>query len=238
VKTTRVVIIGGGPGGTACASTLQRLAGELDHAVHVTLLEGKQFSGEQHYNQCVGVLSPPLPALLEERLCVPFPYHLARNQIKGYVLHTLREEIALETDEGSASLSSRRVHFDAYMLEQVRARGVSVLPPHRLPYRAIRAERLQADFDCRAGIQTQGLDPPPRVVEAGCLQRAWSALAARVKTLKEAFGQLISSTVAEVASLWASLRRSSDSVPKMLCFLSEHHRISLLGNYLCLQAPP
>lgn len=128
MKTTRVVIIGGGPGGTACASTLQRLAGELDHAVHVTLLEGKQFSGEQHYNQCVGVLSPPLPALLEERLCVPFPYHLARNQIKGYVLHTLREEIALETDEGSASLSSRRVHFDAYMLEQVRARGVSVLP--------------------------------------------------------------------------------------------------------------
>lgn len=115
---------------------------------------------------------------------------------------------------------------------------ISVLPPHRLPYRAIRAERLQAHFDCRAGIQTQGLDPPPRVVEAGCLQRAWSALAARVKTLKEAFGQLISSTVAEVASLWASLRRSSDSVPKMLCFLSEHHRISLLGNYLCLRPPP
>lgn len=113
----------------------------------------------------------------------------------------------------------------------------SVLPSHRLPYRAIRAERLQADFDCRAGIQTQGLDPPPRVVEAGCLQRAWSSLSARVKTLKEAFGQLISSTVAEVASLWASLRRAQDSVPKMLCFLSEHHRISLLGNYLCLQPP-
>jgi len=114
---------------------------------------------------------------------------------------------------------------------------ISVLPPHRLPYRAIRAERLQADFDCRAGIQTQGLDPPPRVVEAGCLQRAWSSLSARVKTLKEAFGQLISSAVAEVASLWASLRRAQDSVPKMLCFLSEHHRISLLGNYLCLQPP-
>ena len=60
----------------------------------------------------------------------------------------------------------------------------SVLPPHRLPYRPIRAERLQGDFDRRAGIQTQGLDPPPRVVEAGCLQRAWSALTARVNTLK------------------------------------------------------
>ena len=113
----------------------------------------------------------------------------------------------------------------------------SVLPPHRLPYRAVRAERLQAHFDQRAGIQTQGLDPPPRVVEAGCLQRAWSALTARVTTLKEAFGQLVDSKVSEVASLWASLRQSFDSVPKMLCFLSEHHHISLLGNYRCLRPP-
>jgi hypothetical protein len=113
----------------------------------------------------------------------------------------------------------------------------SVLPPHRLPYRPVRAERLQADFDRRAGIQTNGLDPPPRVVEAGCLQRAWSALAARVTTLKGAFGQLVESTVSGVAPFWASLRRSLDSVPKMLCFLSEHHCISLLGNYRCLRPP-
>lgn len=113
----------------------------------------------------------------------------------------------------------------------------SELPPHRLPYRPIRAERLQAAFDQRAGIQTQGLDPPPRILEAGCLQRAWSALTARVTTLQEAFGQLIDSKVSEVASFWASLRRVWDSVPRMLCFLSEHHRISLLGNYLCLRPP-
>ena len=112
-----------------------------------------------------------------------------------------------------------------------------MLPPHRLPYRSVRAERLQADFDKRAGIQTEGLDPPPRVVEAGCLQRAWSALSARVRTLKEAFGQLVDSKVSEVAWLWASLRRAWDSVPTMLCFLSEHHRISLLGNYFCLRPP-
>ena len=111
----------------------------------------------------------------------------------------------------------------------------SVLPPHRLSYRSIRAERLQADFDKRAGIQTQGLDPPPRVVEAGCLQRAWSALNKRVTTLKDAFGQLVSCEISEVTSLWVSLRRASDSVPKMLCFLSEHHRISLLGNHRCLR---
>jgi len=113
----------------------------------------------------------------------------------------------------------------------------SVLPGHRLPYRAVRAQRLEGDFDQRAGIQTQGLDPPPRLVEAGCLQRAWSALTARVTTLQEAFGQLVEDTVSEVASFWASLRRSMDSVSKMLCFLSEHHHISLLGNYRCLRPP-
>ena len=112
-----------------------------------------------------------------------------------------------------------------------------MLPPHRLPYRAVRAERLQRDFDQRAGIQTQGLDPPPRIVEAGCLRRAWSALTKRVATLNDAFGQLVSSTVSGGAWFWASLRQSFDSVAKMLCFLSEHHRISLLGNYRCLRPP-
>ncbi len=113
----------------------------------------------------------------------------------------------------------------------------SVLPPHRLPYRPLRAERLQAEFDKRAGIQTRGLDPPPHDVEAGCLQRAWSVLTKRVTTLQDAFGQLVSSEISEVASLWANLRQSFDSVPRMLCFLSEHHRISLLSNYRCLQPP-
>jgi hypothetical protein len=113
----------------------------------------------------------------------------------------------------------------------------SVLPPHRLPYRALRVERLQGDYDQRAGIQTSGLDPPPRLVEVGCLRRAWSALTARVATLKEAFGQLVCSTVSDGASLWRSLRQSFDSVAKMLCYLSEHHRISLLGNYRCLRPP-
>lgn len=115
---------------------------------------------------------------------------------------------------------------------------ISVLEPHRLPYRAIRAERLAGDFDQRAGIQTQGLDPPPRVVEAGGLRRAWSALSARVTVLQEAFGQLIEDAVSEVAPLWRSLRLAMDSVPRMLRFLSEHHRISLLGNYRCLRPPP
>lgn len=115
---------------------------------------------------------------------------------------------------------------------------ISVLPPHRLPYRAVRAERLQGHFDCRAGIQPQGLDPPARVVEASCLRRAWSALSARVEILKEAFGQLVEQPVSEASPLWMNLRRAMDSVPRMLRFLSEHHHISLLGNYRCVRPPP
>ena len=113
----------------------------------------------------------------------------------------------------------------------------SVLPSHRLPYRPVRADRLQEDFDQRAGIQAQSLDPPPRAAEAGCLQRAWSAFSARVSCLKEAFGQLVDCK-SELASLWTSLRQNMDSVPKMLSYLSRHHHISLLGNYRCLRPPP
>ena len=115
---------------------------------------------------------------------------------------------------------------------------ISVLPAHRLPYRPIRAERLQEAFGCRAGIQPQGLDPPPRVVEAGCLRRAWSSFSARVDILKEAFGQLVEEPVSEASSLWMGLRKAMNSVTRMLCFLSQHHHISLLGNYRCVRPPP
>lgn len=114
---------------------------------------------------------------------------------------------------------------------------VSVLPDHRLPYRSVEAERLRADFDRRAGLTSAGPDPPPSVVEAGCLQRAWSCLAARVKRLGEAFGQLLPSGIDEVHHLWRAIRQTKNSVAKVLLFLSESHQISLLGDYRCLRAP-
>ncbi|HIC89250.1 MAG TPA: hypothetical protein EYP04_07580, partial [Anaerolineae bacterium] len=67
-----VTIIGGGPGGAACAIALHHLADELNRHIRVTLYEGKTFAGERHYNQCVGVLSPPIEHILEYDLRVPF----------------------------------------------------------------------------------------------------------------------------------------------------------------------
>ncbi len=121
-----VVIIGGGPGGTACALALQSLAGEMDRKIHITIVEGKQFTGEQHYNQCIGVLSPPLPELLETSLGVPFPHYLSKRTIKRYILHTENERIIID-DEDVPSLALRRIEYDMYMLETVKERGVDVL---------------------------------------------------------------------------------------------------------------
>jgi flavin-dependent dehydrogenase len=124
-KNGHVIIVGGGPAGSACALALRRLSDQLDRVVRVTLLEGKQFAGEQHYNQCVGVLSPPLPELLEQELGIQFPNHLARGKITGYTLHSASEELAME-DEGEPSIALRRVQYDAFMLEAVKERGIVV----------------------------------------------------------------------------------------------------------------
>ncbi|NJD60882.1 MAG: hypothetical protein C3F13_06175 [Anaerolineales bacterium] len=121
-----VVIIGGGPGGTACALALQRMAADMGRDIKLTIVEGKQFVGEMHYNQCLGVLAPPLPSLLSEQLGVKFPYHLSRSQISRYILHTAQEMIILD-DIYQPSVALRRVQYDDYMLEQAREHGISVL---------------------------------------------------------------------------------------------------------------
>ncbi len=124
-KELQVVIIGGGPGGTACALALQREAAEKGQQIQITLIEGKQFLEEKHYNQCVGVLSPPLPDLLENDLGIAFPMQLCLIEIQGYVLHSSGEQITLQ-GAGEDSYAVRRVQFDQYMLEQVRKSGIEV----------------------------------------------------------------------------------------------------------------
>jgi flavin-dependent dehydrogenase len=124
---SRVAIVGGGPGGTGCALALERSARALNRKLQITIIEGKQFRGERHYNQCAGVLSPPLPALLETELAIPFPYDLCREEISSYVLHTDRERITL-SENGQPSIALRRIQFDAYMLDKARECGIDILP--------------------------------------------------------------------------------------------------------------
>ena len=69
-----VVIIGGGPGGAACAIRLLRGADERKLRLRVLIFEGKDFN--VHANQCVGVLSPPIEAVLADELDVRLPHTL------------------------------------------------------------------------------------------------------------------------------------------------------------------
>ena len=122
-----VVIIGGGPGGAACAIALCRLAQALGREIRVTVYEGKTFAGERHYNQCVGVVSPPIQRILEEELQVPFPWHLVQRRITAYVLHGERRSLVLTDPTAEPSYALRRVTFDAYLLEQARAAGARIV---------------------------------------------------------------------------------------------------------------
>lgn|SRR5574341_1226769 len=113
---------------------------------------------------------------------------------------------------------------------------ISVLPVDCLPYRPLEGPRVQAFFDAQAGIGS-GPDPPPGELEAGCLRRAWTRFQARVSTLKEAFGQLISSMISGPGSLWEQMRLAKETLAAILGFLAQTRNISLLGDYRCLRLP-
>jgi flavin-dependent dehydrogenase len=120
------VIIGGGPGGAGSALALKKLATELGREISIVLYEGKIFEGSTHYNQCAGVLSPPIVDIFEKDLCIQFPWHLVQKEISGYVLHSEHDEILLE-DDNDRTYAVRRVAFDDYVLKQVKERGITVV---------------------------------------------------------------------------------------------------------------
>jgi len=55
-----VCIVGGGPGGSACAIALKKEARKLGKTANVVVMEHKKFTESRHYNQCIGIRSPPL----------------------------------------------------------------------------------------------------------------------------------------------------------------------------------
>jgi hypothetical protein len=111
---------------------------------------------------------------------------------------------------------------------------VSVLPAARLSYRPLEVDRLQAYFDEQAKVSC-GLDPPPGIIEAGCLQRAWERFLTRVNRLKDAFGQMLPAEVQDAEPLWTELRRTAGSAEQILRFLSRNCNCSLLGDYCCMR---
>jgi len=113
---------------------------------------------------------------------------------------------------------------------------ISVLPADRLPYRPLEGTRLEAHFNKQAEIGS-GLDPPPALLEAGCLRRAWTRFQTRVSILEKAFGLLIASITDSAAALWKQMRLAKATLQGILQYLAQSHKRSLLGDYQCLRLP-
>lgn len=114
---------------------------------------------------------------------------------------------------------------------------VSVLPADCLTYSPLKVQHLQAYFDSQAEISS-GLDPPPDLKTAACMRRAWKRFLTRVQFIKNAFGQILPAVTSTPQHLWKQLRREVGTAERMLAFLAQHGKQSLLGDYACLQLAP
>ena len=122
-----ICIVGGGPGGAGCAIALLKESRALNKPVNVVVFEHKKFSEHRHYNQCIGVLSPPLENIIKDELDLVIPDELILNEIDGYCLHSDRLSLNLEGVEKGRSLSVKRSRFDAFMLEEAEKAGAEVM---------------------------------------------------------------------------------------------------------------
>jgi len=120
-----VVIIGGGPAGSGCAIKLRKLAAQRGINPRIIVYEGKRFEKKSYYNQCLGVLSPPLDKIMEEELGVPFPWKIVQKKINGYFIYSDNNVIKL-SGEHEPSYACRRVEFDNYLFQKAKEMGIEI----------------------------------------------------------------------------------------------------------------
>jgi flavin-dependent dehydrogenase len=126
-EKTTIIIIGCGPAGASCAIKLKKLTASAGLKPRIVVYEGKPLEQKSHYNQCLGVLSPPLEKIMEEDLGIPFPWPIIQRKIEGYVIHAGRSVVIL-AGEHAPSYACRRVEFDNYLFQKVKEAGVEVIP--------------------------------------------------------------------------------------------------------------
>lgn len=122
-----VVIIGGGPAGTSCAIKLKKLSSQKGIHPKIYVYEGKRFEKKSYYNQCIGILSPPLEKIIEQELTIPFPWHIIQKKINGYFIYSENNMLRL-SGEHEPSYACRRVEFDNYLFQKTKELGTEVIP--------------------------------------------------------------------------------------------------------------
>jgi flavin-dependent dehydrogenase len=119
----KVAIIGGGIGGSCTALALLREAERRNVTIKVFLMEPKIFGTQ--YNQCLGVLTPPLLEILEQELGIEVPEAMFRRVVTGYRLWSEEGAVELEDDDSRGkTVTIRRVELDRLLLERAEQRGV------------------------------------------------------------------------------------------------------------------
>jgi flavin-dependent dehydrogenase len=126
-ETNTIVIIGCGPSGASCALRLKNLTSDRTPPFRIIVYEGKPLETKRYFNQCLGVLSPPLDKIMEQELGVPFPWPIIQRKIEGYVIHSDKSTLSL-TGKQAPSYACRRVEFDNYLFQKVREAGVEIIP--------------------------------------------------------------------------------------------------------------
>ncbi len=121
-----VVIIGGGPAGTSCAIKLKKLATQKKIKPRIIIYEGKRFEKKSYYNQCLGVLSPPIEKIMEQEVGIPFPTHIIQKKINGYYIYSENNTIKL-SGEDDPSYACRRVEFDNHLFQEAKECGIETI---------------------------------------------------------------------------------------------------------------
>ena len=123
---SRVAVVGGGPGGAACAIRLLRESERRGLRLRVVVYEPKEFP--RQHNPCVGVLAPPTAEILREQLGLDLPAALVKRTIKGFRLHGDHNDVELRapaTEEPSLMVS--RSEFDQFLLAEAARAGARVV---------------------------------------------------------------------------------------------------------------
>ena len=122
-----VCILGGGPGGSACALALMQEGRRQGIDLKVVLFEQKRFKEHTQYNQCIGVLSPPLETTLREMLGLSLPPGMAKKEMAGYCLHGDRLDLPLTGEETGHTWAVSRADFDEFLCDRAIEAGVEVI---------------------------------------------------------------------------------------------------------------